>query len=290
MSAEKQEKQSAVSLMKELGARLEDFREDPEQIAAWLRWNNNFTDYSAVNRMYIYAQLPEATQVASYKKWESLGRNVIKGSKSIKIFAPNTFKKRKKDEDEEEDNKKDMVFSFRSIPVFDISQTEGESIDLLPKVQKNSTLDQLAEEVAERLKTLGVSIERYTSSPTMLSGYSNFSVTLNSVHSKEIQNIGIIRSIALYHLNENLKSVFKTELDYAEKSWVANAATWALLERRKIDANEHIGTLLSGYTGERTFKELLTATDQVVTFLDALDEGIPAEWAASIVTNNSSVA
>lgn len=282
-----EEKQTAASLMKELGAQLEEFRESPEQIAAWLRWNNNFHDYSPTNRMYIWLQLPGATKVASFKKWQSLDRQVVKGSKSIVIFAPNTFAKKKKDE-EDENEKPDMVFSFRKVPVFDISQTEGEPIDLTPGVKNTPTLEQLAEEMREKFAELGVTIEKFTSDPETLSGYRNRLVSLNSIHSDSVQSVSLVRAMALYHLNENLKDSFSEPMTAYENSWIANAATWALLERRGIDAGEYTATLLTRSVSEHKFKELLTATDKVVTFLDALDAGIPAEWATAIIADNGS--
>lgn len=290
MTAEKQEKQTAASLMRQLGAELEDFRDSPEQIASFLRWNNTFHDYSITNRFYIFLQMPTATQVASYKKWESLDRQVVKGSKSITIFAPNKFVKKPKPGEAEEDAKEETVVAFRKVPVFDISQTEGEPIDLLPKIHNTEALAQLASEITETLESLNVRIERFVSSPESLSGYQPHErlVSINSVHPKSVQDVSVIRAMALYHLRENLKTVFNEPLNAHEESWIANAATWALLERRGVNATEYTATLLHTYNGERKLKELLITTDKVVTFLDALDEGIPAEWATAVIQDTDS--
>src|SRR6056297_2024657 len=72
--------------------------------------------YSVNNQMLICYQCPWAKEVKGYKAWKSEGRQVQKGQKSIRIFAPLT-KKIKETNDEE-------VFGFRLVPVFDISQTE----------------------------------------------------------------------------------------------------------------------------------------------------------------------
>ena len=60
----------------------------------------------------------KATYVAGYKKWQSLGRQVQKGSKAIFIFAPYTFKRQLKDGTEEDG------IGFFAMPVFDISSTK----------------------------------------------------------------------------------------------------------------------------------------------------------------------
>jgi len=72
--------------------------------------------YSVNNQMLICYQCPWAKEVKGYKAWKSEGRQVQKGQKSIRIFAP-LIKKIKETNDEE-------VFGFRLVPVFDISQTE----------------------------------------------------------------------------------------------------------------------------------------------------------------------
>jgi len=72
--------------------------------------------YSIKNKMLIFMQCPEAKEIKGYRAWKAEGRQVQKGQKSIRIFAPLTKKNEKTNDDE--------VFGFRLVPVFDISQTE----------------------------------------------------------------------------------------------------------------------------------------------------------------------
>lgn len=96
---------------------------------AWLRVAERFHHYSLNNQLLILVQRPEATQVAGYGVWQSLGRQVRKGEKSIGIFAPMVRKKRDEDTGEE----KRFVSGFRVVSVFDISQTDGEDVPLQPR-------------------------------------------------------------------------------------------------------------------------------------------------------------
>src|SRR5215207_4464348 len=57
---------------------------------AWLRVAARFHSYSFSNTMLILAQRPDATQVAGYRAWQSLGRQVDKGERGIQILAPVT--------------------------------------------------------------------------------------------------------------------------------------------------------------------------------------------------------
>ena len=57
---------------------------------AWLSVAARFHSYSFGNTMLILAQRPDATQVAGYRAWQSLGRQVEKGERGIQILAPVT--------------------------------------------------------------------------------------------------------------------------------------------------------------------------------------------------------
>lgn len=96
-----------------------------------------FWDYSPYNQLLIYLQMPNASKVAGFHKWKQLGRNIMKGSKAIKIMAP--IKKKLEDKDEE-------ISYFRPVSVFDISQTEGEplpDIDIEVKGETEGIMEKL---------------------------------------------------------------------------------------------------------------------------------------------------
>ncbi len=50
-----------------------------EDWLSYLRIQSRFYRYSANNCMLIALQMPEATQVAGYRRWQELGRQVLKG-------------------------------------------------------------------------------------------------------------------------------------------------------------------------------------------------------------------
>jgi hypothetical protein len=79
-----------------------------------------FHAYSFNNCCLIINQCPEASSVAGFNAWKKLNRTVKKGEKGIRILAPMV---RKEAEDPETTR-----ISFRSVAVFDVSQTEGEPL------------------------------------------------------------------------------------------------------------------------------------------------------------------
>ena len=58
----------------------------------WLKTAARFHHYSFRNTVAIWAQRPEATQVAGYRVWQSMGRQVRKGERGIEILAPVTHR------------------------------------------------------------------------------------------------------------------------------------------------------------------------------------------------------
>jgi antirestriction protein ArdC len=74
--------------------------------------------------LLILGQKPESIRVASYRTWQSLGRQVKRGEKAIRIIAPAYYKKKERDVQTGEDVERQVTF-FRGASVFDISQTDG---------------------------------------------------------------------------------------------------------------------------------------------------------------------
>lgn len=76
---------------KELLQITETFKENPDQIAEYLSFSAQFTQYSARNKLLIYHQNKYATFVAPFSRWKhEFDCSVNKGAKSIKILCPRT--------------------------------------------------------------------------------------------------------------------------------------------------------------------------------------------------------
>ena len=84
--------------------------------AAYLAAQARFHRYSPRNVLLLSLQAPEATSVAGYRTWRSLGRHVRSGEKGLSILAPLMRR------DESLDP---QVVGFRWVKVFDVSQTDG---------------------------------------------------------------------------------------------------------------------------------------------------------------------
>lgn len=104
---------------------LEQALENIDSNEEWLKYLSfqaKFYNYSFSNMIMIFNQMPLASYVAGYKTWQTLGRHVMKGAKSIKIFAP----LRRNVEADGEDEEAYVIQGFKLASIFDLSQTIGD--------------------------------------------------------------------------------------------------------------------------------------------------------------------
>ena len=121
-----------------------------------------FHSYSLGNLLLIGAQAPQATRVAGFRTWQSLGRQVRKGERGIAILAPCTYRPTTAERPEPaapaapagpepattsgggvapDAGDKKQVRGFRLVHVFALHQTEGAP---LPEVAPSLLVGQAA--------------------------------------------------------------------------------------------------------------------------------------------------
>ena len=154
-----------------------------------------FHNYSINNLILANFQLLERREegielLAPYKRWEKVNRNVKKGEKALYILAPivKTIK------DEETDEIIDKKVFFRSVPVFDISQTEGEPFEE-EYVESSTTLT--FEEVVSK-----VNVPVKTSEKILTRGYTDGKSIWVSENISDAHKICVLfHELAHYHLH-----------------------------------------------------------------------------------------
>lgn len=124
----------------------------------YLETMSKFHNYSPRNIQLIMNQNPDASHVASFKKWkDDFERNVNKGEKALRIFAPITLKRKDPKTKEpllDENGNEQTYTSFKLVPVFDVSQTSGKELakpvyDLEGTYEDYGNLYKSAKEVSE---------------------------------------------------------------------------------------------------------------------------------------------
>jgi hypothetical protein len=97
-----------------------------DQWAEWLKVQSRFHTYSFGNVMLILCQKPDATQVASFGKWKSMGRFPYPGT-GLYIWAPHDKWETKTDPATGEETRV-KVTGFHLATVHDVSDTHGEPL------------------------------------------------------------------------------------------------------------------------------------------------------------------
>ena len=119
-----------------------------------------FHRYSANNVLLILAQRSDATRLAGYRRWQSLGRQVRKGEKGIAILAPVVVRRRPAD-DTDPDALVSILRGFTVVHVFDISQTDGEPLpEVAPVALAGDGPAYLWDRLAAQVHAAGYELDR----------------------------------------------------------------------------------------------------------------------------------
>jgi len=106
------------------------------QSGQWQTYANflaRFHRYSPNNARLILMQCPHAEIIAGFNHWKAHGRTIRKGEKAIHIYAPMSVKTNEAILDPNDPDNLDAATPvrktiFKLVPVFDVSQTEGEPL------------------------------------------------------------------------------------------------------------------------------------------------------------------
>ena len=157
-----------------LHAQLTAAVEDLANSDAWRRMLETaarLPTYSPSNVLLIAVQRPDATRVAGFRTWKTLGRSVCKGEKGIAILAPCLYRGPDPDSpgpsaasaeaQAAQDRAHRELRGFRVVHVFDISQTEGEPLpEVAPDLLRGAAPDRLWEHLESLVNAAGFEVER----------------------------------------------------------------------------------------------------------------------------------
>jgi antirestriction protein ArdC len=230
-----------------------DAAKQNETYRAWLRTLSRFYSYSFNNWLLIYTQRPDATRVAGFQTWKSLGRFVKKGERGIRIFAPILRKV------EEENNGAiehvSRPVGFRSIAVFALEQTDGEP---LPEIDSNAT--EGGEELLPKLEgaTVALGIQLfYKAIPGAAEGLSKGGL----IEIEETLSIAARCGVIVHELaHELLHKENRKETTRQQRELEAESVSYAVLAHYGIHAESRF--YLASYD---VTAEMLTASLQIIS-------------------------
>jgi len=116
-----------------------------------------FHKYSWHNTLLICMQRPDATQVAGYRTWQKLGRQVCTGEHGIMIFAPCPWKREKESDTGETETEQGIY--FRAVHVFDVAQTDGDELPTVDVPTVDSAADDLLANLRRVAESRGIAVD-----------------------------------------------------------------------------------------------------------------------------------
>ena len=124
-----------------------------DMFRAYLDVQARFHRYSWCNSLLILSQSPSATQVAGYRTWQKIGRQVRKGECGIRIFAPCPWKRENKETGEAESG-----MFFRAVSVFDVAQTDGDELPSVEVPDVQAAADALLADLSRVTERRGIAL------------------------------------------------------------------------------------------------------------------------------------
>lgn len=264
-----------------------------ERYTQYLNTMSKFHTYSFNNTLLIAMQRPDATYVAGYNKWKSMGRQVTKDQKAIKIIAPAPIKKKvlrdKQGIDgvnstsQEKEEVEITIPRFKITNVFDISQTEGEPLPTLGVDELNGNVDQYDVFMKAIRKVSPVPI-RFDEIEGGAHGYYH-NVDKEIVIQKgmsELQTMKTaIHEVAHAKLHDrDMMEAQGIKKDALTKEVEAESVAYAVCQSFELDTSDYSFAYIAGWSSGKDMKELKASMDVIRTtaggFIDEMSEEIKA--------------
>lgn len=246
----------------------------------FLKTMAKFHNYSFNNTMLIAMQRPDATLVTSYKNWQSMGRQVMKGEKGITIIAPAPYKKMKEKEVLDENQRLIMgtdgkpkteqvevtVPHFKAVTVFDIAQTSGEPIQTLAPELLTAAVQDFDSFMQAIQKISPVPI-RFDEIDGNANGYYHNAdkeiVIKKGLSESQTLKTAIHETVhAKLHDKEIMESL-GVEKDRLTKEVEAESVAYCVCSSFGLDTSDYSFPYIAGWSSSREMKEMKASMDVI---------------------------
>lgn len=246
----------------------------------FLKTMAKFHNYSFNNTILIAMQRPDATLVTSYKNWQSMGRQVMKGEKGITIIAPAPYKKMKEKEVLDENQRPIMgtdgkpkteqvevtVPHFKAVTVFDIAQTSGEPIQTLAPELLTAAVQDFDSFMQAIQKISPVPI-RFDEIDGNANGYYHNAdkeiVIKKGLSESQTLKTAIHETVhAKLHDKEIMESL-GVEKDRLTKEVEAESVAYCVCSSFGLDTSDYSFPYIAGWSSSREMKEMKASMDVI---------------------------
>ena len=265
---------------------------DGHEWQAWLQVAAKFSTYSFRNSMLIYLQDPEATAVAGYKAWQtSFGRQVNKGEKGIRIFAPILARTQATDRDghpildaDGRPKRQSSIIGVKPTSVFDVRQTTGPDLPEQPRPQllKGQAPPGVWDNLAAFIESRGYTVQRGDCGQANgITRFADKTITLRP----DIDDVAALKTLfheaghMLLHAPSDEQALWSPVSCRGVAEVEAESVAFLALSAHHVDSSQYTFAYVAGWaeqavTGDSTIQEVITQTGVRVvgaarTILDA---------------------
>lgn len=269
------------SIMQSLEMGVQNFLEgDQERYKEFLKVMTKFHNYSVNNTLFIAMQRPDATFCNSYKRWQSLGRQVKRGEKGITIIAPAPVKtkqtRERKDQYQQpvigEDGHPELeevevvIPKFRPTTVFAYEQTEGEPLPFLVPEELTTSVEnyEIFMEAITRVSTVPIRFDEITNGAKGYYSNATKEIVINKGMSESQTMKTAIHECAhsLLH-DKDIMMSNHVEKDRMTKEIEAESCAFCVCVAFNLDTGDYSFPYISGWSKEHDMKELKGSLDLI---------------------------
>lgn len=269
------------SIMQSLEMGVQNFLEgDQERYKEFLKVMTKFHNYSVNNTLLIAMQRPDATLCNSYKRWQSLGRQVKRGEKGITIIAPAPVKtkqtRERKDQYQQpvigEDGHPELeevevvIPRFRPTTVFAYEQTEGEPLPFLVPEELTASVEnyEIFMEAITRVSTVPIRFDEITNGAKGYYSNATKEIVINKGMSESQTMKTAIHECAhsLLH-DKDIMMSNHVEKDRMTKEIEAESCAFCVCAAFNLDTGDYSFPYISGWSKEHDMKELKGSLDLI---------------------------
>ena len=207
----------------------------------------------------LYMRTGETTELlAPYKRWGKVNRHVKYGQRALYILAPIFY------DEEQDDGTVERKLWFKKVPVFDLSQTEGEKFEI-DYVKYDG--DVSFKDIVDRTY-----IPVIESNKELTRGYTDGKKIWVSVHISDAQKICVLfHELAHYHLHFDSD---RNELTSASKELEAESVSYMISSMLGI-VNEESAAYIRNWAGNNSHEliknkesKLIRTAQKIIDDLD----------------------
>lgn len=255
-----------------------------EGFRQYLRVVSHLYAYSPRNVVLIFAQMPDATMVNSYDRWQESGRQVRRGSTGIKIFYPQFKVHRVDDEQAGEEEVVRRLTGFGIGNVFDVSDTDGPPIEIPRAPQERFDTTEEARQVDRAVSSflIGEGLRLEQKSMTGKRGYfdpEEREIALNAELPDDDGRAKTLVHEAAHYLAGDKGGWKGRDL----REFVAEGSAYAALLSRGVDTGAYSIPYLQWFTREPdmmaiAMPQIAIVTQKLIAVMDGERPEAMGEW------------